>query len=279
MSEKKDGELPKKEEMTVLKAILNFFGPGAMEDFKRGWNRVKAEQEAAVKSSTAGKYPPGVNPPLTETQATTNLPPVLPADKPYQQGRIKWFSSEKGYGFIVGDDNIERYYNVRDIQGADLPQQGDTVAFLHRQGKKGARAAEIHLMQRQQQDNHDDRATCAACHKKMVPRIVFENHAPAYSVCPFCMTVYKDFREDPRCFIATAIYADSDAPQVKILRQYRDTILRQTRWGQMCIKTYYRYSPPIAAYLRRHRHLCTILRPLFNLLTTTIRHLYKLRRG
>lgn len=38
--------LEKKPSMSVLKALLNFFGPGCMEDFKRGWSERKVIEAA-----------------------------------------------------------------------------------------------------------------------------------------------------------------------------------------------------------------------------------------
>lgn len=52
------------------------------------------------------------------------------------------------------------------------------------------------------------------------------------------------------CYIATAVYGSYDAPEVIILRRFRDNIL-QKRWlGRLFIKIYYNVSPTIAKKLK-----------------------------
>jgi hypothetical protein len=49
------------------------------------------------------------------------------------------------------------------------------------------------------------------------------------------------------CFVATACYGSYDAPEVVVLRHYRDNTLLQTDLGRLFVKFYYRVSPYIAA--------------------------------
>lgn len=52
-----------------------------------------------------------------------------------------------------------------------------------------------------------------------------------------------------KCFIATAVYRSEDAPQVIMLRQFRDEKLLSTRLGRICVGVYYKISPSIAGFL------------------------------
>jgi len=46
-------------------------------------------------------------------------------------------------------------------------------------------------------------------------------------------------RDDGGCFIATAVYGDAHAPEVEILRVYRDRVLMQTPLGRKAVEFYY----------------------------------------
>ncbi len=182
------------------------------------------------------------------------------------QGTIKWFSAEKGYGFIVADEGPEYYFNVRSIQGAELPSNGDIVRFDGEQGAKGLKATSITILVKAQAQSsgrsHDDRVVCLHCKKTMVPRMVTYRGKPQKSLCPFCGGVYKDFGW---CFIATAVYGDYNAPEVIALRRFRDQILAPTTMGRFLIAIYYHASPPIARYLAGRRQLALLVKAILNI--------------
>ncbi len=65
------------------------------------------------------------------------------------------------------------------------------------------------------------------------------------------------------CFIATAVYNSPTAPKVMILREFRDNILLQSKYGKSFVNQYYKYSPNFADFLRGHKILKSIVRYIF----------------
>lgn len=64
------------------------------------------------------------------------------------------------------------------------------------------------------------------------------------------------------CFIATACYGGVDAPQVLVLRRFRDEALLSSRWGRRIVAVYYWLSPPVAQRLSRHPVITKCIRRL-----------------
>ena len=61
------------------------------------------------------------------------------------QGTVKWFSAEKGYGFISregGDDLFVHFSEIQDTGYRSL-DEGATVEFDVTQGKKGLQASSV----------------------------------------------------------------------------------------------------------------------------------------
>jgi hypothetical protein len=64
------------------------------------------------------------------------------------------------------------------------------------------------------------------------------------------------------CFIATAAYGSYDAPFVKMLRLFRDSVLLTSSPGRWFVDQYYRYSPAAAQWLENHSGFKPIARVL-----------------
>jgi hypothetical protein len=62
------------------------------------------------------------------------------------------------------------------------------------------------------------------------------------------------------CFIATAAFGDPLDGRINILRRFRDTVLLKRDIGRYLVAFYYKVSPPVAAYIRKHRPLQVMTR-------------------
>jgi CspA family cold shock protein len=61
------------------------------------------------------------------------------------RGVVKWFSAEKGYGFITPDDGPDVFVHYSAIQsnGYRKLEAGDKVEFEITEGPKGKQASEV----------------------------------------------------------------------------------------------------------------------------------------
>ena len=61
-------------------------------------------------------------------------------------GTVKWFNSEKGFGFIVCDDGSKDHFvhhsNI-DMEGYRSLKEGQKVSFTSVPGKKGPEAQQV----------------------------------------------------------------------------------------------------------------------------------------
>lgn len=66
------------------------------------------------------------------------------------------------------------------------------------------------------------------------------------------------------CYIATMVYGDYDAPEVKILRKYRDNVLARHTAGKLFIKIYYQLSPLFVTKFGNNRALKNLIRKVLS---------------
>ena len=76
------------------------------------------------------------------------------------------------------------------------------------------------------------------------------------------------------CFIATAAYGSYLDPHVYILRNYRDRHLLTNFLGQAFVNSYYRYSPTLADFIRKHETLRTAPRWVLTPVVGGVEHPY-----
>ncbi|MEW6332456.1 MAG: cold-shock protein [Pseudomonadota bacterium] len=63
-----------------------------------------------------------------------------------QTGKVKWFNSKKGFGFIMPDDgsaDVFVHHTVIDVKGYRQLQDGEAVEFEARKGERGMAATRV----------------------------------------------------------------------------------------------------------------------------------------
>jgi cold shock protein len=62
-----------------------------------------------------------------------------------EQGTVKWFNSEKGFGFISveGGDDVFVHFSAIQADGFKTLEEGQRVEFEIVQGQRGAQAANV----------------------------------------------------------------------------------------------------------------------------------------
>ena len=64
------------------------------------------------------------------------------------EGTVKWFSNEKGYGFISreGGEDVFVHHSKIDMDGYRSLMEGQKVEFEVEDGPKGAQAASVKML-------------------------------------------------------------------------------------------------------------------------------------
>ena len=99
---------------------------------------------------------------------------------------------------------------------------------------------------------------------------VFQEVTPRTVVAAEACTAVSDEEEDASksklsphsraCFLATAAYGDTHAPDVERLRSWRDRRLIGNPFGATLVRAYYRLSPPVARLIARSPRMRVLLR-------------------
>ena len=83
------------------------------------------------------------------------------------EGKIKFFNKDKGFGFIYTNKFDDHFFNVKDVDGFDLPNRGDIVKFESNSGKKGLFATQITITSSKQEEG---KVSCPSCNNMVMPK-------------------------------------------------------------------------------------------------------------
>ena len=70
----------------------------------------------------------------------------------------------------------------------------------------------------------------------------------------------REKHDKGRCFIATAAFGSYEAPEVKVLRRFRDSVLKRTETGRSFVAFYYKNSPRWVEFMQGKPRLTALIR-------------------
>jgi len=77
------------------------------------------------------------------------------------------------------------------------------------------------------------------------------------------------------CYIATMVYKSYDAPEVLVLRKFRDNVLQKTCFGRKLIRQYYKYSPGFVEKFKDNKKINLIIKNLLDVITKHMGRYYE----
>lgn len=65
-----------------------------------------------------------------------------------QNGTVKWFNNEKGFGFISQEEGQDLFVHYRAIEGTGFKslKEGQKVSFVASTGQKGLQAEQVQIV-------------------------------------------------------------------------------------------------------------------------------------
>lgn len=128
-----------------------------------------------------------------------------------------------------------------------------------------------------QTENFSNHKYCKNCKKELTDqdkRVDSTNVIPVFAClnckklapkdgkyCPHCQSPTEPSKSG--CFIATACYGDYNAPEVLVLRQYRDEKLLKSFFGKGFVRFYYFVSPFFASLISKSKRIKQPIRHYF----------------
>lgn len=113
------------------------------------------------------------------------------------KGMVKFYNKEKGFGFVISEENEEFYFNHSVIPFGKIPNSGDLIEFEIKQNSKNDKKAEVKSMeflgQSVENSQKNSHITCPHCQKDIIPRALTYQGTIMKTYCPFCSKTIQEF--------------------------------------------------------------------------------------
>ncbi|GAB4519612.1 MAG: hypothetical protein Kow0047_30870 [Anaerolineae bacterium] len=73
---------------------------------------------------------------------------LLAAPPGYERAIVKWYSEQKGYGFLTLSSGQELFFHRSGITDEEIPRTGDLVQFQIEQTQRGPQAVSVTIVKR-----------------------------------------------------------------------------------------------------------------------------------
>jgi len=140
----------------------------------------------------------------------------------------------------IEDDNFYLYY-CRDLSADISLREFRDLVFLKKPNAVNLRKNRISIVP--QNINSEDIENCFKFLLNKTISISLSEEAVVKS------------ESSGACFIATSVYGSYSAPEVVILRQFRDNQLLPHPFGRAFVNKYYKFSPSLSILLNKHKFL------------------------
>jgi len=184
----------------------------------------------------------------------------------------------------AGDDNkaIEYYNKVLDIDAGNLIARSKISAVLNTINSKKVKSYTIDGLELSQEEYENFQLCINSGAKIAAIKLIREktgwglkeakdfvdnyvaHNGPSKVTNGANNTNYSVPKKTGGCYIATAVYGSYEAPEVLILRKFRDEVLLQSFVGRIFVVTYYAVSPPIANWLKDAKQVNTFVRRILD---------------
>lgn len=141
--------------------------------------------------------------------------------------------------------------------GGRVPVNNDNVAFLDEALERWSEVCKIYQKE-VERTSEEEEFSCEPSLKEYMKIASNNGFAISVKIDKFRSSgIYEHEKQEKKsgCFIATACYGSYAAPEVLVLRQFRDEVLLESMGGRSFVRFYYTVSPPIARFIQRREKL------------------------